>query len=179
MRGRRAKIVSRSASASLWRLVAVCLLSCVLGVLPCAASAHGAATSQRAAASLRASLVSPAVEELVGGVRSAATEAVRDTPAAIAPRGASRTRFEHLRRKEAIALAESSFGIEHPSWTPPDSAGEGHITKYLSQSLASEVSPSGTHLVLASTVPLRSAVGTGRMAPTSLALQWQRRPIRA
>ncbi|HEY4915431.1 MAG TPA: RHS repeat-associated core domain-containing protein, partial [Solirubrobacteraceae bacterium] len=109
----------------------------------------------------------------MGGVRSAATEAVRDTPAAIAQRAASRTRFEHLRRKEAIALAESAFGIEHPSWTPPDSAGEGHITKYLSQSLASEVSPSGTHLVLASTVPLRSAVGTGRMAPTSLALQRQ------
>jgi RHS repeat-associated protein len=109
----------------------------------------------------------------VGGGRSAATEAVRDTPAAIAQRAASRTRFEHLRRKEAVALAESAFGIEHPSWTAPDSAGEGHITKYLSQTLASEVSPSGTHLVLASTVPLRSAVGTGRMAPTSLTLQRQ------
>jgi RHS repeat-associated protein len=173
MRGRRAKIVGRSTNVSVssWRLSAVCLLSCLLGAVPSVALAHGTAASEGAAASLRASLVSPAVEALAGGGRSAAAEAVRDTPTAIAQRALSRTRFEHLGRKEAAALAEKTFGIEDPSWTAPDSAGEGHITKYVSQNVASEVSSSGQHLALASTVPLRSAVGTGRMAPTSLELQ--------
>jgi hypothetical protein len=86
MRARRARIVSRSATAlaSPWRLFPVCLLSCLLGPSPSTAFARGqAAASEGVVASLRASLVSPAVEALVGGGRSAAAEAVRDTPAAI------------------------------------------------------------------------------------------------
>ncbi len=117
-------------------------------------------------------LADPAVESLVGSGETAAARAAElASPEAVAARVASRTQFDGLGRAAAVALAEKTFGIQHPSWTAPDSAGEGHITKYLSENTASEVAPSGQHLVLASTVPLRSAVGSGQLAPTSLTLQ--------
>jgi RHS repeat-associated protein len=101
----------------------------------------------------------------------AAAEAKRANPEAVAEREASRTRFAGLKRDGAVALAEKTFGIQHPSWISPASDGTGHITKYVNDTSAVEQTASGKHLLVSSTVPLRSAIGTGRLEPTSLALQ--------
>jgi RHS repeat-associated protein len=160
---------------SLLVAVGVCLgLWCLMSVLvPAGASANTnfSAAPVESGALLSESLVSPGVEILAGGGQLAAREARQDNPAAVAQRAASRTQFEGLKRSGALSLAAKTFGIEHPSWVTPDSNGEGHITRYFSENTAAETSPSGERLMLASTVPLRSAVGSGQLAPTSFSLQ--------
>jgi hypothetical protein len=152
-------------------LVAMCF-SCLVGVMaPEGALAQGPSGTSAGAASLGGGLVDPGVEALVGGGRRAAAEARLNNPEAVAEREASRTRFADLDRDEAVSLAEKTFGINHPSWMPPGSAGEGPLTKYLGEYSAVESPPSGQHLLVTSSVPLRSALGSGKLAPASLVLQ--------
>ncbi|MGA8365643.1 MAG: RHS repeat-associated core domain-containing protein [Solirubrobacteraceae bacterium] len=101
----------------------------------------------------------------------ALTEAERSRPEAVAERAASRTRYVGLNRAEAVSLAEKVFHIEKASWTAPGADEGGRISKYLSETAAVEDTPSGKHLLVESTVPLQSAVGSGQLTPTSLALQ--------
>src|ERR1700691_5093767 len=89
-------------------------------------------------------------------------------PNAVAERTASRTQYAGLDRDGAVTLAEKLFHIERPSWLPPGSNGEGHISSYLSETAAVEQTSSGKRLLVESTVPLRSAVGSGQLEPTSL-----------
>jgi RHS repeat-associated protein len=161
--------------ACVYAALVVCVLpaGCEL-LFPVVVSAAGTASSASGPPPtlLSSSLAVPAVEELTrSGQEAAGRVAMLSMPQAVAARAASRTRFESLDRAGAVALAEKTFGIQHPSWTAPDSNGEGHITTYLGENIASEVTPAGQHLMLASTVRLRSAVGSGRLAPTSLTLQ--------
>jgi RHS repeat-associated protein len=151
----------------------LCLWSLIAVLVPVGASADTSVAPPPvvSVASLGESLVGPGVEALVGGGRLAAAQARRETPAAVAQRAASRTRFEGLDRGGVLSLAEKTFGIEHPTWVTPDSDGEGHITRYFGEHAAAEVSPSGRHMTLASTVALRSAVGSGQLAPTSFSLE--------
>jgi RHS repeat-associated protein len=102
---------------------------------------------------------------------AAEREASLAAPEAVAARAASRTRFKGLDREGAVALAEHVFDIEHPSWIAPERIDGGRISKYLNDHMAVELSPSGKHVLLDSSVPLRSAVGSGRLAPTSFTLQ--------
>ncbi len=119
---------------------------------------------------LSAPLVTEASPEQAGEIQSE-REARLAAPEAVVAREASRTLFEGLSGSGAVSLAEKTFGIEHPTWTPPgSSAGEGHVTKYVGDDDAAMVSPSGAHLLVASTVPLRRGVGSGQLAPTSLTL---------
>jgi RHS repeat-associated protein len=148
-----------------------CLLFCgglaswAAGVSQAASSTEGGGVSL-----LSAPFVTSASPEQAGEVQ-AEREAKLAAPEAVAERLASRKQYEGLHGEEAVALAKQVFSIEHPSWTAPDSAGEGRITKYLGENTATEVSASGKHLLLESTVPLRSAVGSGQLAPTSLTLE--------
>jgi hypothetical protein len=48
--------------------------------------------------------------------------------------------------------------------------GAGKITAYDGEDVAAETLPNGRHLLLESSLPLRSVLGSGRLAPVSLAL---------
>jgi sugar lactone lactonase YvrE len=154
------------------RRLAVCWLLFSCGVACWTASASQAASSTESSGPslLSAPLVTAASPEQ-GGEVQAEREARLATPEAVGERLASQKKYEGLRGQEAVALAKQVFAIARPSWTAPDSAGEGRITKYLGENTATEVSPSGKHMMLTSTVPLRSAVGSGQLAPTSLTLE--------
>jgi RHS repeat-associated protein len=118
-------------------------------------------------------LVLPGPSPLVAEQQAAAEEARRAAPEAVAEREISRTEYEGLGREGAVALAEQDFGIASPAWTSPVGQDGGHVTKYVSDSSAVETLPDGKHLLVQSTVPLLSSVGSGQSAPTSLALQEQ------
>ncbi len=103
----------------------------------------------------------------------AAEQAKLANPEAVAERERSRTQFEGLDVASAVSLAEGKFGIQMPRWTPPGSQEGAHITKYVGERSAAETSASGQHLLLESSMPLRSAVGSGQLAPVSLTLEDQ------
>ncbi len=109
---------------------------------------------------------------LLGSEQVANAEEVElSNPNAVAERAASRMQYVGLDRDGAVALAEKLFHIERPSWTAPGADGEGHIEKYLGETAAVEETTSGEHMLVESTVPLRSAIGSGQLEPTSLTLR--------
>jgi RHS repeat-associated protein len=91
------------------------------------------------------------------------------SPEALSAATASREAFAHLDRAQAIALADSSFHIDHPSWTPPGKDDGAHISKYLDEHSAQETLPNGERTVVASTTPLR-VDGKAGLAPVDLTL---------
>jgi RHS repeat-associated protein len=152
-------------------LCACCTAVCVLGVAT--ALAHG-----EVAAGSSTSLLSDAplgsgvqVSPLLAGEQVALRQALLESPLAVEERAASRTRYEGLARAGVLTLAEGVFSVQRPRWSPPSSTEEP-ITSYLGEDTAT-VSAGGKHLLMASSVPLRSAVGSGRLEPTSLALREQ------
>jgi RHS repeat-associated protein len=156
-------------AASLCALVS--WLACAPALTP--GAAYAAPTGPEAGAPTLAaggSLVAPDVELLAGAEAAGeAREAQLDSPEAVAERERSRTQYEGIGGGEAVALAERVFDIGRPSWSPP--GGEaGQITKYLGAGMAQERTPGGTSLLLQSSIPLRSAVGSGQLEPVSLAL---------
>jgi len=156
----------------------VLLVSCVgslcigLGAWSAAVSAEGLPVSSVSAAlPVAGDLVPSGAEVLLGGEGAwEAREASLSSPEAASQREQSRTEYEGIGGPEAIALAESKFGIENPGWTPPGSGEGGQITKYIGEDAAQERTAGGQHVLLASSVPLRSAVGSGQLAPVSLGL---------
>jgi hypothetical protein len=140
-------------------------------VWPVVASAVEDASSGGSVSLLGAPTVIAGGESLIGGQRASAEEARLASPEAVAEREASRTEFVGLGREASVALAEKDFGIDHPSWSPPEGESGGRITQYVGENSAIETLPNGKRVVLASTVPLRSSVGSGQNAPTSLVLQ--------
>ena len=74
----------------------------------------------------------------------------------------SRSAFTGLGREAAVVLAERSFHIETPSWTAPGSEAGSKIAQYLSANTASEERPSGKHVLVQSTLPLRVDNGVRR-----------------
>lgn len=108
----------------------------------------------------------------IGGGQQAAEEAEArlSTPEALAEDARSRMAFAGDKRDAAVALAKQVFGIEHPHWTPPQDQGSGRITKYAGSKLAEELLPDGAHVLVASSLPLRSSIGSGEEKPVSLEL---------
>lgn len=80
------------------------------------------------------------------------------------------TEYSGYDRAQAVALAEQAFGIEHPAWVAPQNQGSGTISKYVGSHMAEELLPDGQHVLVASSLPLRSAVGSGQEKPVSLGL---------
>jgi hypothetical protein len=114
-----------------------------------AASVSSGPVAEGGGSLLEAPLLVTGVEAITGAGQAAAEREARlSTPEAVEEREASRTRFEGLNRAAAVAVAEGAFGIEQPAWSPPESNDEGHITKYISENLASEVASTGQHLML-------------------------------
>jgi RHS repeat-associated protein len=93
------------------------------------------------------------------------------SPEAVAERALSRSEFEGLAGAGAVSLAEQKFGIQTPRWTPPGDQEGNHITSYLGTNRLQETSSTGQHLLLQSSVALRSAVGSGQLEPTSYSLR--------
>lgn len=93
------------------------------------------------------------------------------TAAQLSADAASRTAYEGVSRSAAVALAERTFKIESPGWTPPGSGEGAHITRYLGPNSARETLPSGQSAVVASTVPLRVEDGSGQQVPVSMTLE--------
>jgi RHS repeat-associated protein len=116
-------------------------------------------------------LVVPAVQVLdLGQQALQAREAALANPLAVDAREESRTKYESLSGPSAVSLAESTFDVERPQWTPPEQAGDGHITDYINARSAQAQLPDGQHVLLASTVPFRSTLGSGKSEPVSLQL---------
>jgi hypothetical protein len=148
-------------------MVAVACVLCALAVLLAPAEA---ASAQEA---LPGGLESPLVlGPGSGSGQQAAEEAAArlSTPEALAEDARSRTAFTGYKREEAVALAERVFGIAVPHWTPPQDQGSGKITAYAGEHMAEELLPGGQHVLIDSSLPLRSAMGSGQEKPVSLDL---------
>jgi hypothetical protein len=116
-------------------------------------------------------LSGPGAEVLGGDGRAAEEEAVFMSPEAVAEREASRTEYEGLSSEEAVALAERDFGIGRSSWVSPGSVDKGRITGYVGEYDAAETTAVGKHVLVSSSVPLRSRVGSGQLEPLSFSLE--------
>lgn len=109
---------------------------------------------------------------LTGGDEArAALEAVLAGPEAVAEREASRLAYVGSSGSEAVSLAESVFGIQRPGWVAPGSEPGTHVERYLNSSEAVEATAGGQHVLVASSTPLLSSVGSGRQAPASYSLE--------
>ncbi len=120
------------------------------------------------------SLESPLVPGLgVGGGQRAAEEAAAarlSSPEALAEDARSRTEYSGYGRAAAAALAKRLFEVGESQSELPQAQGAAEITGYIGEDAAAETLPNGSHLLLDSSMPLRSAVGSGHLAPVSLAL---------
>jgi RHS repeat-associated protein len=94
------------------------------------------------------------------------------TPEQVAADQVSRTAHSGLDREAAVSLAAQSFHVDQPSWTPPGTEQSGQIQKYLGEHAAVEKLPTGEHVVLSSSIPLRADGGSGPK-PVSLTLHAQ------
>jgi RHS repeat-associated protein len=167
------------------RRMTVCLGCWFVGLLAAAVAALGSVgeaggtlslqsgvSSDGGSSSSTAALTVPGISSLIGGAQTAAArEAELDAPEAVAERERSRTVYEGLGGAGSVALGERVFGIQDAGWSPPGSSGDGRVTGYAGEFGADETTPSGGHVLVASTVPLRSSVGSGSLAPTSLVLR--------
>jgi hypothetical protein len=141
-----------------------CVLVVVLGLV-------GSVSAQEAlpAGGLESSLMAGLG---VGSGQQAAEEAAArlSSPEALAEDARSRMAFAGYKRGEAVALAKQVFGIATPRWTPPQDQGSGKITKYVGTNMAEELLPDGEHVLVASSLPLRSSIGSGEEKPVALGL---------
>ncbi len=150
---------------SLWRLIGgvMCVACLLLGVA--VAVADGASQEASAGAESLGGLESPLVgspgEEGAGRLSS---------PEALAEDARSRTAFSGYGRAQAVALAKRVFGVGGPQWDASQDPGAGRITGYVGEDAAAEVLPGGQHVLLDSSMPLRSVLGSGQLAPVSLSL---------
>jgi YD repeat-containing protein len=149
-------------------MVAAACVLCVLGVVLAPAEAVSAQEALPMGG-LESSLM-PGLG--AGGGRQAAEEAEArlSTPEVLAEDARSRTAFAGYKRDAAVALAKRVFGVEYPHWTPPQDQGSGKITKYVGRNMAEELLPDGSHVLVDSSLPLRSAIGSGEEKPVSLDL---------
>ncbi|MGA8352793.1 MAG: hypothetical protein WB698_01320 [Solirubrobacteraceae bacterium] len=153
--------------------IATAAMLAALSVASSATAAETGSLSWGAGAGLSIATESPLVEGLgAGGGRQAAEEAAArlSTPEALAEDARSRMAFAGYKRGEAVALAKQVFGIATPRWTPPQDQGSGHITSYVGEDMADEVLPDGKRVLMDSSVPLRSAQGSGQLKPVALGL---------
>ncbi|MGA2455744.1 MAG: SMP-30/gluconolactonase/LRE family protein [Solirubrobacteraceae bacterium] len=118
-------------------------------------------------------LVVPAVQSLDEGQQvRGAEEARRSNPAAVAERGASGTRFEHLgdtqaRQEAAVAFPET---INEPAGGPPQLLAGQKIVGYPRDNVAQVDLGDGRHTVIESTEPMAVETALGRRKPLDLSL---------
>jgi RHS repeat-associated protein len=170
-------------STALRRIVMVCLLCCSgmasaaaaqAGTSSSANEAEGSLSGQQLQAQEPAQLGAPGVDlpsVTPGSLESPFPRSSVPSPQEVAADAQSRTQFSSLNRAGAVALAKEKFSIEHPSWTPPGAEQGAPITKYLGAHSAVETLPNGKHLVVGSSIPLRTEGGEG--PPVSMTLHDQ------
>ncbi|MHB1569488.1 MAG: hypothetical protein ACYC0H_09825, partial [Solirubrobacteraceae bacterium] len=112
------------------------------------------------------------MELLLGGqLGREAEEARLANPEAVQERERSRTAYSAISGKQAVALGERVFEIQRPQWRTPVGRAGAKLSHYVGEDAAAEVLPSGGHVLVESSTPLVSSVGTGKVEPVSLALE--------
>jgi DNA-binding beta-propeller fold protein YncE len=168
-----------------------CVVGCLAGVLVWAALAGSSGgVAGAGAAGLSAdpgqegalALKSTSLDSLiVPGVQVASNEAQqvaeaqqtrRESPAAVAARAASRTRFEHLGAARAAQVARVAFpeAIDRSAGGPPRLPAGQRIIRYVSPHAAQLELPGGRHAVVESMQPMAVETSQGHDAPVDLAL---------
>ncbi len=157
----------------LWTSIKLLLCLALVGVGLCCSVAFGDAPLPPVVSGSALDAAPGASGGLLLGAQSAeeSEQARLANPEAVAERERSRTEYEGLKGPAAVSLAERVFDVERPAWTAPGSQEGAHITKYLGGQSAEETLPGGERALVQSSVPLRSGVGSGQLAPVSLALE--------
>jgi streptogramin lyase len=121
---------------------------------------------------LERTLVVPEVQPLTGGQGvSAAEEARRNSPEAVAAREASRTAFAGLDDAQASKVDSEAFPglLDDPAGGPPQLPSGESIGAYLSGNAAEVSMPGGDGGIVESMVPFAHETGSGHFAPLDLA----------
>jgi streptogramin lyase len=159
------------------RGLAVCLLCGVgfagLDSAPGVALAEGSpALDGSGGSALESPLVVAEAQPLVGGEGvSAAEEARRDSPEAVAAREASRTAFASLDSAQAAKVDSEALPrlLDDPAGGPPQLPSGESISAYLSGDAAEVSMPGGNTGIVESMVPFARETAPGHFAPLDLA----------
>jgi streptogramin lyase len=161
------------------RLTWASSIGCALLVLLCVAvsSAVAGATDSNteglsfANQQLGASLVLPSVDQLVGGEQAQLVRtARRSAPAAVARRAASRSAFESLSSRAALAESARAFpALAHSGGGVPQLAAGERIVRYPTTHAAQVSLPGGVGVIEA-IEPIASTTAHGAHVPFDLAL---------
>jgi RHS repeat-associated protein len=140
------------------------IATCMVGIVAVTLSVTGSSAGSEPAASPAGGGTAPAMS-----LAAPFTNTVTPTAEQLNAAASSRTRYAHMNRTEAARLAA---GVFHVARSPlPSSVPAGsRVGSYFGNNAAVERLPSGHHVVLSSTVPLRVDTGGG-LAPTSLTLE--------
>ncbi|HTA97090.1 MAG TPA: RHS repeat-associated core domain-containing protein [Solirubrobacteraceae bacterium] len=154
------------------RLLSICVVSCLAGVLGCAGAAvAGESTLMGTGIGFGGSpLVVPGAQLLVGPQQTQAVEEVlRSSPEAFTAREASRTSFTDLSAGAAETLAGNAFPqlIRRPAGRLPASSGE-QIVSYPTDNSAQVDLPGGKHGVIESLEPLAIETSPDHRLPLDL-----------
>ena len=121
---------------------------------------------------------SPAPAADLQGTARIARDAVRSestppTPSELRVAGRSRQRFADLGPEAARTLAEDSFEeqLTASTWEPLTLGSGDRVVEYRGATAAIIRDANGDKTLAQSTLPLRSTVGTGELAPVDMALQ--------
>ncbi len=155
-------------------VVAAC---CVLGVAAESGGARGGSSASAGGESAPGGLAlrSPAIVAVSSpeeGVQAEAQQARLDSPAAIAARKTSRTKFEHLGAARAAQVARESFPetIDRAVGGPPRLPAGQRIVDYISSNAAQLALPGGRRAVVDSMQPMAIETSRGHRAPIDLSL---------
>ena len=102
----------------------------------------------------------------------AGRQAMLASPAMVAAREASRTKFEHLDTGQAARVAGEAFPgvIDRPAGGPPQLPAGQKITGYVTDNAAQLELPGGKHAVIESLEPIATQTASGHRVPIDLGL---------
>jgi streptogramin lyase len=155
-------------------VVLLALVLTLLRVLPTAdaLAVAPATTSGSASGALSVdSLLPPAADRLLGGEGSRAARVARHrNPQAVARRTASRTAFENLTPRRAVAATDGAFpALEQASGGVPELAPGQHVVRYATDH-AAQISLPGGKALIESSSPIAATTAHGAHVPFDLRL---------
>ncbi len=157
------------------RTPAICLLCGLAGLAGSPVVALGNGASPAEASGALSPLGGPLVSSgspVEGEELQAAREAKLASPAAVAEREASRTKFEHLNAEQAERVAGEAFPVvvDEAAGGPPRLPVGQSIVGFPSDYAAQLALPEGKHGVIESSVPIALETSPGQRMPVDLSL---------
>lgn len=167
-----ARMCAGRAERWVWVLVATIAAIAALAGVPGALAAEASPPAGGGLTGEAGSILMQSTGAAQDAAEEEAAKAARlASPEALAEDARSRSAYSGYGRAASIGLAKRLFGIgESASHMPQDQQGAAKITNYDGENVAAETLPDGKHLLLDSSMPLRSAIGSGQLAPVSLSL---------